>query len=87
MQRFFISAVVALGFVALWAVMPQPATRPVSSITSPAMSKALFLCHNQQGVVQPCVTALVSALLMDQQHAVTPTTGKVCHVERQTRIS
>jgi len=87
MQRFFISAIIALGFVALWAVMPQPATRRVSSTTSPAMSKALFLCHNQQAVVQPCVTALVSALLIDQSHMVTPTTGKVCHVERRTRMS
>lgn len=87
MLRFFISAIVALGFVVLWAVMPQPATRAVSSITSPAMSKALYLCHNQQGVVQPCVTALVSALLMDQSSAVAPTTGKVCHVERRTRMS
>ena len=87
MQRFFISAVVALGFMALWAVIPQPATRPVSSTTPPAVSKALFLCHSQQGVVQPCVTALVNALLMDQSHAVTPTAGRVCHVEPQSWTS
>jgi hypothetical protein len=84
MRRFFISVVVALGSVALWAAMPHPATQPVT--TSPAMSKALFLCHRQQNVGQACVAALVNALVIEEsKQKITATADRACHVEPRSR--
>jgi hypothetical protein len=86
MRRFFISVVLALGSVAVWAAMPPPATQPVT--TSPAMSKALFLCHRQQGVGQTCVAALVNALVIEQsKQAATATADRTCHVEPRSQLT
>ena len=82
MQKFFMSAVLALCSLALWAAVPQPATQPVRTIPPPAMSKALFLCHMQQGFGQTCVAALVNALVIEQSKpALTSTGDRVCRVE------
>lgn len=77
MRIFIISAALALGSVALLAATPPPATRPVSTATSPAMSKALSLCHMQQGIGRTCVSALVNALAIEQtEHAETVSAGR-----------
>jgi hypothetical protein len=82
MRKFFMSAVLALCSLALWAAVPQPAIRPVRIMTPPAMSKALFLCHMQQGFRQTCVAALVNALVTElSKQALTATANRVCLVE------
>ena len=82
MRKFFMSAVLVLCSLALWAAVPQPATHPVPTITPPAMSKALFLCHMQQGFGQTCVAALVNALVTEQsKQALTAAADRVCLVE------
>ena len=66
MQRFIVTAVLALGLVTLGAVILPLTTQPVSASSSPAMSKALFLCRTQQGIDQTCATALAKALVIGQ---------------------
>ena len=84
MRIFIISAVLALGSVTLWVAMPLLAT-PVSTATSPAMSKALSLCHTQQGVGRTCVAALVNALVIEQsEHAVTAAADRACQTDPRT---
>ena len=88
MRGFFISGVLALSYVALWAGIPQPATQPVSSNTLPAMSKALSLCDRQQNVGQTCVAALVNALVTEQlAQPVIAAADWVCHVGPRSRKS
>jgi hypothetical protein len=88
MRRFFISGVMVLGYATLWAGMLQPATQPVSSNTSPAMSKALFLCHRQQNLGQTCMGALVNALVAEQStQPVIAAADWVCHVGPRSRKS
>jgi hypothetical protein len=86
MRIFIISAVLALGSVALWAAMPLPATRHVSTATSsPAVSKALSHCHTGQGIGRTCVSAFVDALVLEQpEHAVTTGADRACHADRRT---
>jgi hypothetical protein len=55
----------ALGLVTLWASILPLATQQVSTTPSPAMSKALFHCHSQQGIDQ-AIAALARALLIEQ---------------------
>ena len=53
MRQIIITAAIALGLVALWAAIlpltaePAPAT---TAMSSPAMSKALFLCRGPNGI-------------------------------------
>jgi hypothetical protein len=75
MRRFLIAAVMAGGLIALWAaILPltaQPAPKPDHS---PALSKALFLCHGPHGIDQTCATALARALVLEPPDTGTTTT-------------
>ena len=67
MRRFILAAALAVGLVALWAmILPltaQPAPQPVGS---PVLSKALFLCRGPHGIDRACAAALAKAALIDQ---------------------
>ena len=80
MQRFIGTAVLALGLVTLRAVILPLTTQPVSTGSSPAMSKALFLCRTQQGIDQTCAAALAKALVIGQpKRNATAAADRTCH--------
>jgi hypothetical protein len=69
MRQFIIAAAMAIGLVALWAlILPltaQPAPQPTTA-ASPALSKALFLCRGPNGIDRTCTAALARALVIEQ---------------------
>jgi hypothetical protein len=69
MRQFVIAIAIATGLVALWAaILPltaQPAPKPASA-SSPALSKALFLCRGPNGIDRACTAALARALTIEQ---------------------
>jgi hypothetical protein len=69
MRQFVIAIAIATGLVALWAaIVPltaQPAPKPTST-SSPALSKALFLCRGPNGIDRTCTAALARALGVEQ---------------------
>jgi hypothetical protein len=50
MRWFIIAAALALGLVTLWAASLPLTAQPVPATSSPAMSKALFLCRTHKAV-------------------------------------
>jgi hypothetical protein len=87
MRQCATAAAVAVGLIALWAaVLPltgKPAAKQVAT-RSPAISKALFLCHGQNGLDQGCVRALEKALLLDaKSDAATQVSGRSCPADQQ----
>jgi hypothetical protein len=68
MRQFNIAMAAATGLVGLWvAIVPltaQPAPRPPDS--SPALSRALFLCRGPNGIDRACTAALARALAFQQ---------------------
>ena len=91
MRQFIIAAAMALGLVGLWAaILPltaEPAPTPMA-VSSPAMSKALFLCRGPNGIDRSCAAALAKALVLDtSDNAATPVSDRVCRVDREMRTS
>ena len=91
MRRFIIATAMAIGLVALWAAIlpltaqPAPAATIASPATSsPAMSKALFLCRTQHGIDQTCAAALAKALVVEPEQTTTPAAERVCHMHPRT---
>ena len=88
MRQFVIAAAMALGLVALWAlILPltaQPAPKPATA-SSPALSKALFLCRGPNGIDHTCTAARARALISEQP-ARTPAAVKdrFCHPDPAT---
>jgi hypothetical protein len=87
MRRFLIAAVMAGGLIALWAaILPltaQPAPKPATA-HSPALSKALFLCHGPHGIDQTCATALARALVLEPPDtATTRVSNEFCRANPQ----
>jgi hypothetical protein len=82
MQRFIITAALALALVALWAVILPMTAQQLSGGSSPTMSKALFLCRTQRGIDQTCVTALAKALIIEQpERDSMVATDLACHAD------
>ena len=85
MRRFIAAAALAIGLVALWAVIlpltAQPAPRAAGS---PALSKALFLCRGPHGIDNACAAALAKAVVIDQSadHPATAT-KRSCRADPQ----
>jgi hypothetical protein len=80
MQRFIVTAAMALGLVTLRVVILPLTTQPVSTSSSPTMSEALFLCRTQQGIDQTCAAALAKALIIGQpKRTATPAVDRTCH--------
>jgi hypothetical protein len=91
MRQFIIAAAMALGLIALWAaILPltaQPAPAQTAA-TSPAFSKALFLCRGANGIDRTCAAALAKALVLDAaDHPVTQVSDRLCHVGPEMRAS
>jgi hypothetical protein len=85
MQRFVVTAALALGLVTLGAVILPLTTQPVSTSSSPAMSKALILCRTQQGIDQTCAAALARALIIGQpKRNATAAADRTCHSVTRT---
>jgi hypothetical protein len=91
MRQFIIAAALAVGLVALWAaVLPltaQPAqTR--TTVSSPAMSKALFLCRGPNGIDHNCAAALAKAVVLDaSDDTATHASDRLCHIGREALAS
>src|SRR5271157_5711109 len=89
MRRFIVAAAMAIGLIALWAaILPlaaQPAPNPA---TSPALSKALFLCRGPHGIDSACAAALAKALVIDQaaDHP-TAAADRACRTDPQASAS
>ncbi|HME25941.1 MAG TPA: hypothetical protein VKI44_32170 [Acetobacteraceae bacterium] len=91
MRQFIIAAAMALGLIALWAaILPltaQPAPAP-TAVTTPAFSKALFLCRGPNGIDRTCAAALARALVLDtSDNTVTHVSDRLCHVGPEMRAS
>ena len=87
MRQFIKAAAVAVGLIALWAAVlpltPKPATSQAAA-ASPAMSEALFLCRDQNGLDHACVRALAKALMLDTKTgACTPISNRRCQADQQ----
>ena len=69
MRQIVTAAAMAIGLVGFWAaVLPltaQPAAKP-DRASSPALSRAIFLCHSPNGVDRSCAAALARALVIEQ---------------------
>jgi hypothetical protein len=87
MRQYIIAAAAALGLVALWAaVLPLSAehTTKRAAATSPAMSKALFLCRGQNGLDRACMEALAKALVLDaKSDAAAQVSDQSCLADQQ----
>jgi hypothetical protein len=72
MRRIIIAAAMAIGLVALWAVIlpltAQPTPRSVYA-APPELSGALFLCRGPNGIDRACVASLARALVLDASDA------------------
>jgi hypothetical protein len=91
MRQFIIAAALAVGLVALWAaVLPltaQPAPTQATG-SSPALSKALFLCRSPNGIDRTCAAALAKAVVLDaSDNTVTHASDRLCHIGRETLAS
>jgi hypothetical protein len=91
MRQFIIAAALALGLVGLWAAILPLTAEPAPAQTvanSPAMSKALFLCHGPNGIDRTCATELAKALVLDpSREATAQAGGSFCHIDRKTLAS
>jgi hypothetical protein len=86
MRQFVIAAAIAIGLVAIWAVILPLTAQPAP--TSPAMAKALFLCRGPNGVDSTCAAALARALVLEQPGgAVRHASDRTCPVSRQLLAS
>jgi hypothetical protein len=87
MRQFIIATAMALGLVALWAAMLPLTAEPAPAQTvssSPALSKALFLCRGPNGIDRTCVAALAEALALDASGEAAAAGPRFCHVDHQT---
>jgi hypothetical protein len=91
MRQFIIAAAMALGLVALWAAILPLTAKPApaqTTATSPAMSKALFLCRGPNGIDGTCAAALAKALVLEaSDNTVTHVSDRLCRVDQEMRAS
>jgi hypothetical protein len=85
MRRSIITAALALDLIAVRAAHEPLATQQVSTGSSPATVKALFLCRTRQGIDRTCATALMQALVIEQRkHGATATADRACRADPRT---
>jgi len=91
MRQFIIAAAMAMGLIALWAAILPLTAQPApaqTTVTSPAFSKALFLCRGANGIDRTCAAALAKALVLDAaDRPVTQVSDRLCHVSPEMRAS
>jgi hypothetical protein len=88
MRQFITATAIATGLVGFWAaVVPltaQPAQRPPHA-SSPALSRALFLCRGPNGIDRACTAALGRALVIEQPgRTATPAEERSCRADPTT---
>jgi hypothetical protein len=65
-------------------ILPLTAQPAPAQATSPAMSKAMFLCRGANGIDRTCAAALASALVLDAtETAPSHASDRICPVDRQ----
>ncbi len=87
MRKFILAAAMAIGLVALWAVIlpltAQPAPKQ-TAVTSSTVSKALFLCRGPNGIDRSCAAALAKALVLDASDTKpTAVNDRICRADPQ----
>jgi hypothetical protein len=86
-RQFVIAIAIATGLVALWAaILPltaQPAPKPAHA-SSPAFSKAMFLCRSPNGIDRACTAALARALVIQPGRAAIPAEERSCRADTAT---
>ena len=91
MRQFIIAAALAVGLVALWAAILPLTAQPAPTQTaasSPALSRALFLCRGPNGIDRTCAAALAKALVLDAPDtAASHASDRMFHLDRQMRAS
>jgi hypothetical protein len=91
MRQFIIAAALAVGLVALWAAIVPLTAQPaptLTSVSSPALSKALFLCRGPSGIDRTCSAALAKAMVLDASGSTaTRVSDQLCHINRETLAS
>lgn len=89
MRQFVIAAAIALGLVAAWAViLPLTAQPAPAQTSSPAMSRAMFLCRGTNGIDRTCAAALANALVLDATGpSPSPAGDRICPVDQQMLTS
>jgi hypothetical protein len=89
MRQVIIAAAIALGLVAIWAViLPLTAQPAPAQAASPAMAKALFLCRGANGIDRACAAMLAKALVLDAtETTATRTSDRFCPVDQQMLAS
>ena len=91
MRQFIIAAALAVGLVALWAAILPLTAQPAptqTTVSSPALSKALFLCRGPNGIDRTCAAALAKALVLDASgNTATQVSDRLCHIDRETLAS
>jgi hypothetical protein len=91
MRQFIVAAAIALGLIAVWAVILPLTAQPApvqTNATTAAMSKALFLCRGANGIDRACAAMLAKALVLDATDTTaTHVTGRFCPVDRQRLVS
>ncbi len=76
-RRLITATALALGLMTVLAAIMSLATKSVSIVPPPAMSRALFLCHTRQGIDETCAAALANALINEQsKHSGTRKRGR-----------
>jgi hypothetical protein len=88
MRQFIIAAALAVGLVALWAAILPLTAQPAptqTTVSSPALSRALFLCRGPNGIDRTCAAALAKAVVLDaSDNTVTHANDRLCHIDRET---
>ena len=91
MRQFIITAALALGLVAIWAAILPLTAQPASTqttVSSPALSKALFLCRGANGIDRTCAAALGKALVLDaSDNTATHADNRLCNIDREALAS
>ena len=91
MRQFIIAAALAVGLVALWAAIVPLTAQPApthTTVSSPALSKALFLCRGPNGIDRTCSAALAKALVLDASGSTaTRVSDQLCHINREILAS
>ena len=91
MRQFIIAAALAVGLVALWAAILPLTAQPAPTQTaasSPALSRALFLCRGPNGIDRTCAAALAKAVVLDASgNSPTRIDDRFCHIDREILAS
>ena len=91
MRKLIVAAAIAIGLIALWAVILPLTAQPApqhTSVTPTTVSKALFLCRGPNGIDHACAAALAKALVVEASGKQPNKAGeRMCHADPQVIAS